>query len=102
MTPDTSQWRVAERYDYIGAISAAELAWEWLRRNTRYQIDHRDHARTLASQQRHSPDTVTWPTCWGLRFPDQTQRARHRHANLLDTVRPHRRRPAGPHPVRPA
>lgn len=37
MKPDTSRWRSSSSYDYLDKLDAPDLAWEWLRRNTKYQ-----------------------------------------------------------------
>ena len=42
MTPDISQWRSPDKYDYIEQLVSPELAWEWLRRNMSYQRDYAD------------------------------------------------------------
>ncbi|MER9291522.1 DUF6499 domain-containing protein [Mesorhizobium sp. M0510] len=40
MRPDTSLWRSSSTYDYLDDLVAADLAWEWLRRNPDYQRDY--------------------------------------------------------------
>jgi hypothetical protein len=97
MIPDTSQWRSSPTYDYVDSIGAPDLAWEWLRRNERYQRDYRGYAEARTPQ--HQDRTVTdWPSCWGLRFPGQARSQRSRHAGLLGTPGPHLRRIADRHP----
>ena len=64
MTPDASRWRSADAYDYVDDLSAADLAWEYLRRNPDYQNDFQ-----TASQGRHAE---TMSARWGLRFPDRS------------------------------
>ncbi|WP_219619875.1 transcriptional regulator domain-containing protein [Caulobacter flavus] len=61
MSPDASRWRSAEAYDYVDDLSAADLAWEYLRRNPDYQSDFQ-----TAPPARDEGD---WPSRWGLRFP---------------------------------
>ncbi|WP_232793196.1 transcriptional regulator domain-containing protein [Caulobacter hibisci] len=61
MSPDASRWRSAQAYDYVDELSAADLAWEYLRRNPDYQSDFQ--APRQASGQ------SDWPARWGLRFP---------------------------------
>ena len=60
MSPDASRWRSAEAYDYLDDLSAADLAWEYLRRNPDYQNDFQ-----TASQGRGE---TTLSARWGLRF----------------------------------
>lgn len=61
MSPDASQWRSAQAYDYLDDLSAADLAWEYLRRNPDYQDDFQ-----TASQ---GPEADRLSARWGLRFP---------------------------------
>ena len=51
MTPDVSQWRSTERYDYVEQLMSPELAWEWLRRNQTYQRDYADVVETAGASQ---------------------------------------------------
>ncbi|MNL55541.1 hypothetical protein D3C87_1789620 [compost metagenome] len=60
MSPDASRWRSAEAYDYLDELSAADLAWEYLRRNPDYQGDFQTSNQGEAGRG--------WPECWGLRF----------------------------------
>lgn len=64
MSPDASRWRSAEAYDYVDELSAADLAWEYLRRNPDYRHDF----------QTARPDAgdLEWPARWGLRFPSRS------------------------------
>jgi hypothetical protein len=39
MKPDTSQWRDPLAYAFVKGADADEIAWEFLRRNPRYQHD---------------------------------------------------------------
>lgn len=64
MSPDASQWRFAEAYDYLDELPAAELAWECLRRNPDYQKDF-EHAQKAVSRDE-------WSARWGLRFPSRS------------------------------
>lgn len=64
MSPDASRWRSADAYDYLDELSAADLAWEYLRRNPDYQNDFQ-----TASQGR---DPATLSERWGLRFPSRS------------------------------
>lgn len=69
MVPDTSQWRNEAAYDYLDHIPPAGFAWEWLRRNPRYQ---RDYAELLRQDRdTHNLEEMTQRR-WGLRFRDET------------------------------
>jgi hypothetical protein len=61
MSPDASPWRSAEAYDYLDALSPADLAWEYLRRNPDYQTDFQT--------ARQGGDGEGVSARWGLRFP---------------------------------
>ena len=88
MTPDVSQWRSMERYDYVELLVSPELAWEWLRRNEAYQRDYADvvatagvaHPLNEAAQQR-----------WGLRFPGSPIVGRQAGRAVLDSEGRYRR-----------
>jgi len=69
MSPDTSRWRSAEDYAYLDQLSAADLAWEYLRRNPDYQDDY----RAAGSADTSDPG---WSARWGLRFPDRSGASR--------------------------
>lgn len=60
MSPDASRWRSSEAYDYLDELSAADLAWEYLRRNPDYQRDFQIAA---------GGGDLEWTERWGLRFP---------------------------------
>ncbi|MER8705143.1 DUF6499 domain-containing protein [Mesorhizobium sp. M1088] len=66
MRPDTSQWRCSSTYDYLDDLVAADLAWEWLRRNADYQRDYAEAERTDADRKRL---TNMLRMRWGPRFP---------------------------------
>jgi hypothetical protein len=66
MRPDTSQWRSSSTYNYLDDLVAADLAWEWLRRNADYQSDYAGAERTDADRERL---TNMVRMRWGLRFP---------------------------------
>ncbi|MDR6624496.1 transcriptional regulator domain-containing protein [Caulobacter segnis] len=61
MSPDASRWRSADAYDYLDELSAADLAWEYLRRNPDYQNEFQ------TASQGQGQDTLS--ARWGLRFP---------------------------------
>ncbi|MER8779206.1 DUF6499 domain-containing protein [Mesorhizobium sp. M0977] len=66
MRPDTSQWRSSSTYDYLDNLVAADLAWEWLRRNADYQRDYAEVKHPDADRERL---TNMVRIRWGLRFP---------------------------------
>ena len=66
MQPDTSQWRSSSTYDYLDDLVAADLAWEWLRRNATYQRDYVEVEHPEADRERL---TNIVRVRWGLRFP---------------------------------
>ena len=69
MPPDPSRWRSASEYDYVESLTAPDLAWEWLRRNTDYQHDYAG-----AIERKEDPRDLThlMRRSWGLRFPDRS------------------------------
>jgi hypothetical protein len=64
MSPDASRWRSAEAYDYLDELPAADLAWEYLRRNPDYQRDFQS--------ARDDAGAADWEGRWGLRFPGRS------------------------------
>ncbi|MEC5292243.1 DUF6499 domain-containing protein [Aurantimonas sp. C2-6-R+9] len=76
MTLDPSQWRSASQYDYVETLDAPDLAWEWLRRNARYQSDFAKGS---------APGRLTRHVRrrWGLRFPGRSEAERSRSGHLL-------------------
>ena len=69
MTPDASIWRSSVEYDHLDALTASDLAWEWLRRNDAYDTDFE---ASLASRGDPEPLTEHIRQRWGLRFPGQS------------------------------
>lgn len=65
MTPDASTWRSSAEYDHLDALTASDLAWEWLRRNEAYDADY--DALTAADAPKSLTDRIRHR--WGLRFP---------------------------------
>lgn len=60
-------WRSEERYQDLSRYSAADLAWEFLRRNPDYRADfHKTHE--VASDGSRQADPARWAR-WGLTFP---------------------------------
>ena len=78
MSLDPSRWRSSAEYEYVEALEAPDLAWEWLRRNAGYQDDY---ANRLAPQRL----TQHVRRRWGLRFPDQSVSGRLGGYRLLGT-----------------
>lgn len=66
MTPDASTWRSSVEYDHLDALTASDLAWEWLRRNDAYDTDFE---ASLAGRGDPEPLTEHIRQRWGLRFP---------------------------------
>ena len=64
MSPDASRWRSADAYDYLDDLSAADLAWEYLRRNPDYQNDFQTASRERGGGR--GEDILS--ERWGLRF----------------------------------
>ena len=65
MTPDASTWRSSAEYDHLDALTASDLAWEWLRRNEAYDADF----ETLAASDAPEGLSDKIRQRWGLRFP---------------------------------
>ena len=63
MRPDTSSWKSETAYDYFNDLSSDGLAWECLRRNTRYQEAYRQ----AKSSPRPDEDGDANAKIWGLR-----------------------------------
>ncbi|MGE3370148.1 MAG: DUF6499 domain-containing protein [Rhizobiaceae bacterium] len=72
-------WRDAETYRYLKDLNSAELAWEFLRRNSDY---HREIAASDLSDDRA---VAALNAHWGLRFPDTSGPARHERRHLLES-----------------
>lgn len=64
MSPDASRWRSEEAYDYLDELPAADLAWEYLRRNPDYQRD-------FQAAQVSDPQGARLAR-WGLRCPGRS------------------------------
>lgn len=69
MTPDASTWRSPAEYEHLDALTASDLAWEWLRRNDAYDVDFEAFASGTGD-----PITLTdhIRQRWGLRFSCQS------------------------------
>ena len=65
MKPETSGWRSSTAYDFVDDTPAPNLAWEWLRRNTDYQLDY---ARTEQSSDDGALEAGLIRHRWGLHF----------------------------------
>jgi hypothetical protein len=57
-------WRNPEDYEAIARLDLASLAWEFLRRNPQYRLEHRG-----VSWPALGPDRRGLSPRWGLRFP---------------------------------
>ncbi len=70
---EDADWRHDNAYDYVEQLDPACLAWEFLRRNRKYQDDYKG----IPKQKRETAsDTLT--KIWGLRFPGLLDPSRHR------------------------
>ena len=80
MAKDASDWETAADYDYLDTLAASDLAWEWLRRNERYEDDYEGFDRAT-----NDPGDATEliRERWGLRFPDTAFAAGAGRARLL-------------------
>ncbi|WP_393993874.1 MULTISPECIES: transcriptional regulator domain-containing protein [Xanthobacter] len=69
MSLDTSRWRSQSTYDYVDALTAPDIGWEWLRRNEDYQSSY-----AAFSQAEHPAPALTEGAArkWGLRFPGRS------------------------------
>ncbi|MBP1847870.1 hypothetical protein J2046_006154 [Rhizobium petrolearium] len=79
MTPDASIWRSSE-YDHLDALTASDLAWEWLRRNDAYDADFQGPASAPGTPE---PLTERIRQRWGLRFPGRPPDTSAGSAGLL-------------------
>ncbi|WP_409411138.1 transcriptional regulator domain-containing protein [Bradyrhizobium sp. CIR3A] len=61
--PDTD-WRSEEAYSGLKKAEAADLAWEWLRRDPSYQDDY----RRLSRGERSNAAADQFRRKWGLSF----------------------------------
>jgi hypothetical protein len=89
MRPDTSQWRSSESYDFTDDLAAADLAWEFLRRNEDYQTDAAMH---LTMQGETVPLDIGLERRWGLRFCGKSQSNCPCSTGLLVSASRYRRR----------
>jgi hypothetical protein len=71
-------WRDAETYRYLNDLNSAELAWEFLRRNSDYQRE------VAASDPSDDHAIAALSAHWGLRFPDTSDPARRKRRHLLE------------------
>ena len=73
--PTDGLWRSESAYEYVDELDPAEIAWEFLRRNSEYREDF-----LRASTGALSPaGRAAFASKWGLPFcaGSRTQRARH-------------------------
>lgn len=80
MPEDASDWERASDYNYLDALGASDLAWEWLRRNDRYEDDFA--AFDCAVHDGEDAEALI-RTRWGLRFPATAVAAGARRPRLL-------------------
>ncbi|WP_433994806.1 transcriptional regulator domain-containing protein [Bradyrhizobium pachyrhizi] len=58
-----ADWRSESAYHQVKQAEAADMAWEWLRRDAEYQKDFRSWLRS-----KHSGATDHFRRKWGLTF----------------------------------
>lgn len=64
-------WQSSDAYAFVDALSPAQLAWEWLRRNEAYR---RDYAMLrVADDPEKETLAALMRARWGLRFPDRSR-----------------------------
>ncbi|MDA9513051.1 hypothetical protein XI04_08265 [Bradyrhizobium sp. CCBAU 11430] len=59
-----TDWRSEEAYSVLNTADAADLAWEWLRRDGDYQQDY----KRLCRRERSSAAAGEFRRKWGLSF----------------------------------
>lgn len=74
-------WRSDERYKPLGGCSAADLAWEFLRRNPDYRSEFQQ-AHEVTSAGSEPADPARWAR-WGLSFRGGSAAAGLRAAGVL-------------------
>lgn len=75
---EDADWRYGKAHDYVDRLDPAGLAWEFLRRNRRYQDEYESIPRL---KRETASDALT--EIWGLRFPRFPDPSRHRCGYLL-------------------
>jgi hypothetical protein len=80
MTPDVSRWRVSSKYDFLDDIAAPDLAWEWLRRNERYQ---NDYAEVVGAPLLNRSRITLIRQNWGLLHPHSPESPSFQGTHLL-------------------
>lgn len=89
MVPDISRWRSSATYDFVDDLVSPDLAWEWLRRNQKYQHDYRS---ILSENTEAAAGAAQLQKHWGLCFPDTAFPERQRRLRILDAVGRYRHR----------
>lgn len=75
---EDADWRHGKAFDYVDRLDPAGLAWEFLRRNRKYQDDYE---KIPKEKRETASDPLT--KLWGLRFPGFPGPSRHRCGYLL-------------------
>ncbi|ADZ72753.1 transcriptional regulator domain-containing protein [Polymorphum gilvum] len=96
MIPDISHWRSSSTYDFIDEIDSPDIAWEWLRRNEKYQTDYRS---VVGDTSGDAPATARRINSWGLSFPHSPRPFGDRNPCVLAARARHRRGRARRHPA---
>lgn len=76
-----TNWRNASYYQYLHDLNPAELAWEFLRRNSEYEQE------VAASDPADERAATALTARWGLRFPNRAEPAGGRRGDLLEPSR---------------
>ncbi|MCV0368934.1 DUF6499 domain-containing protein [Filomicrobium sp.] len=74
-------WRSSAAYDYLDSLPAADLAWEFLRRNEEYR---REYSEIVAIADPDDPRKQRFSQHWGLSFRPRSERSRAGVSNSLD------------------
>jgi len=79
--PEDGLWRSESAYEYVEALDAAGLAWEFLRRNSEYR---EDFLRASTDTQLNPFSTAAFARKWGLPFCCRSSAQRTRSIGRLD------------------
>lgn len=81
MTND--DWRLPAAYDYLSDLSAADFAFEFLRRNPEYRADFHNASEQDALGDGVEASRMGLARRWGLAFPGRPQRSRRCSGGVL-------------------
>ena len=80
MMPDISNWRTSANYYFVEEADSPQIAWEWLRRNEKYQNDYCD---ADDSDGKTGPAAARRIDEWGLSFRYPARSLGHGNASVL-------------------